>query len=235
MPDYTKFLQQLVSERTKLEEVSLVKLNSRCSTVLQNELPPKEKDPRSFILPCIIVNTTVSNALADLGVSISVMPFSMFKRFGLGTPKPINIVIEMADKSMQSPKGIVENVLVKFDKFIFPMDFVILDIVEDNKVPIILGRPMLATAYAKIDVFGKKICLEVGMEKVVFNANEGRTLLSVGDFLEENDLLPGIDLDSFEVLPDFDDEMGIGLDLDRFGDRDRNFFGEAFFWKLRIP
>ncbi|GJX41679.1 reverse transcriptase domain-containing protein [Tanacetum coccineum] len=130
----------------------------------------------------------------------------------LGTPKPINIVNEMVDKSMQSPKGIVENVLVKFDKFIFPVDFVILNIVEDNKVPIILGRPMLATAYAKIDVFGKKISLEVGMENVVFIANEGRTPLSVGDFLEENDLLPGIDLDSFEVLLDFDDEMGIRLE-----------------------
>ncbi|GJV94304.1 hypothetical protein Tco_1545881 [Tanacetum coccineum] len=185
----------------------MVKLNARCSAVLQNELPPKEKDPRSFIIPCIIGNTTVSNALADLGESISVMPFSMFKRLGLGSPKPVN--------------------------------FVILDIVEDTKVPIILGRPMLATAHARID---KKISLEVGKEKVIFNANEGMTLLSVssidfqvpddfgepenleeflmnddingdlGDFLEENDLLPGIDMDSFGVLSDSDNEMGIGLE-----------------------
>ncbi|GKG15655.1 reverse transcriptase domain-containing protein, partial [Tanacetum coccineum] len=89
----------------------MVKLNSRCSAILQNELPPKKKDPKSFILPCVIGNTTVSNALADLGARISVMPFSTLKRLGLGNPKPINMMIEIADKSMQSPKGIVENVL----------------------------------------------------------------------------------------------------------------------------
>nr|GEV48512.1 hypothetical protein [Tanacetum cinerariifolium] len=101
------------------------------------ELPPKEKDLESIVLPCITSNTIVSNVLADLGASISVMSFSMFKRLGLGKPRPVNMVIEMVDRSMQSPKGIVENVLVKIHKFIFSVDFVILDIVEDNKVPII--------------------------------------------------------------------------------------------------
>ncbi|GJX08855.1 retrovirus-related pol polyprotein from transposon TNT 1-94 [Tanacetum coccineum] len=168
-----------MSEKIKIKEVSMVKLNARCLAVLQNKLPPKEKDPGSFILPCIIGNTTVSNALADLGASISVMPFLMFKRLGLGTPKPISMKIEMAGISMQSPKGIMETFLVIIDKFIFSMDFVILDIVEDNKVPITLGRPMLATAHARIDVFGWKISMEVGKENVIFNANEGRTSLSV--------------------------------------------------------
>ncbi|GJT79388.1 retrovirus-related pol polyprotein from transposon TNT 1-94 [Tanacetum coccineum] len=94
----------------------MVKLNARCSAVLQNELPPKEKDPGSFVLPCIIGNTTVNNSLTDFGASISVMPFSMFKRLGLGNSRRVNMVIEMADRSMQSPKGIVENVLVKIHK-----------------------------------------------------------------------------------------------------------------------
>ncbi|GJW24911.1 DNA damage-inducible protein 1-like protein [Tanacetum coccineum] len=114
-----------------------------------------------------------------------------FKIRGLGSPKPISMVIEILDRSMQSPKGIVENVLVKIDKFNFLVDFLILDIVEDNKVPIILGRPMLATAHARIDVFGRKISLEVGKEKVIFNANEGMTPLAFSDS---------------------DNEMGIGLD-----------------------
>ncbi|GJU09192.1 hypothetical protein Tco_1125622 [Tanacetum coccineum] len=123
-------------------------------------------------MPCAIGTTTVSNALSDLGASISIMPFSLFKRLGLGNPKPINMVIEMADISMQSPKGIVENVVVKINKFIFPVDFIILDKVEDDKVPIILGRPMLATAHARIDVFSKKTSLEVGTEQITFNINE---------------------------------------------------------------
>nr|GEV62920.1 hypothetical protein [Tanacetum cinerariifolium] len=154
--------EELVSNKIQIEELSMVKLNARCFAVLQNELPLKEKDPRSFVLPCIIRNTTISNALADLGAIISVISFSMFKRLGLGNSRSINMVTEMADRSMQSLKGIVENVLVKIRKFIFPLDFVILDIVEDNKLLIILGTPMLATAHARIDVFGGKISLEVG-------------------------------------------------------------------------
>ncbi|GJX35474.1 homeodomain-like protein [Tanacetum coccineum] len=162
----------MVSRESKIEEVSTIKLNARCSTILQNELPPKEKDPGSFILPCAIGATIVSNVLADLGASISIMPFSLFKWLGLGNLKPINMVIEMADRSIQSLKGIVENVLVKINKFIFPVYFIILDIVEDDKVLIILGRPMLATAHVRIDVFSKKISLEVGTKQITFNINE---------------------------------------------------------------
>ncbi|GKD58240.1 retrovirus-related pol polyprotein from transposon TNT 1-94, partial [Tanacetum coccineum] len=162
----------------------MVKSNARCSAILQNELPPKEKDTGNFILPCAIGTTTVSNALADLGASIIIMPFSLFKWLGLGNPKPINMVIEMANRSMQSPKGIVENVLVKINNFIFPVDFIILDIIEDDKVLIILGRPMLATAHARIDVFGKKISLEVGISP------------------NDNDLLPNLENhDTVFLLP----------------------------------
>nr|GEZ67168.1 putative reverse transcriptase domain-containing protein [Tanacetum cinerariifolium] len=86
------------------------------------------------------------------------------------------MVIEMADRSMQSPKGIIENVLVKTNKSVFPVDFIIVDMIEDDKVPIILRRPMLATAQARIDVFGKKISLEVGIEQITFDVNERESL-----------------------------------------------------------
>ncbi|GJS21433.1 putative reverse transcriptase domain-containing protein [Tanacetum coccineum] len=178
------------------------------------ELPPKETDPGSFVLPCIIGNTTVRNAFADLGASISVMPFSMFKRLGLGYLRPVNMVIEMADRSMQSPKGIVENVLVKIHKVIFPVDFVILDIVEDNKVPIILGRPMLATAHARIDIFGGKILVEVGKEQVIFNANEGATPVIVSPIyaIKDFDVIDNIkgpdDLEEFLMDDDLNGNLG---------------------------
>ncbi|GJT17573.1 putative reverse transcriptase domain-containing protein [Tanacetum coccineum] len=93
----------------------------------------------------------------------------------LGNPRLVNMVIEIADRSVQSPKGIVKNVLVKSHKFIFSVDFVILDIIKDDKVPIIQGRPMLATTHARIDVFGGKISVEVGKEEIIFNANQGAT------------------------------------------------------------
>ncbi|GJW98445.1 homeodomain-like protein [Tanacetum coccineum] len=76
------------------------------------------------------------------------------------------MTIEMANKSMQSPKGLKENVLVKISNFVFPVDFVVLNIIEDENVPIILGRPMLATAHAKIQVYGKKISLGVRNDQV---------------------------------------------------------------------
>ncbi|GJX04871.1 putative reverse transcriptase, RNA-dependent DNA polymerase [Tanacetum coccineum] len=158
-------LQKVVSHEIK-------ELPAHYSATLQNKLPPKETGPGSFILPCIIGNQSMSNALADLGASISVMPYSLFKRLGLGSLKPIKMTIEMADRSMQSPKGIKEIVLVKISNFVFLVDFVVLDIMEDENVPIIPGRPMLATAHAKIDVYSKKISLGVGNDQVVFNINK---------------------------------------------------------------
>ncbi|GKA30025.1 DNA damage-inducible protein 1-like protein [Tanacetum coccineum] len=205
-------LKELVSNKIQNEELSMVKLNSRCSVVLQNKLPPKEKDPGSFVLSCIIGNTTVSNALADLGASISVMPFSMFKHLGLGNPRPVNMVIEMADRSMQSPKGIVENILVKIHKFIFPVDFVILDIVEDNKVSIILGRPMLTTSHARIDVFGGKISLEVRKEQVILTPTKESPLRNwnpVEEFQDSDDNL-GIGIDNFVKIDDLWDNLDPG-------------------------
>ncbi|GJS06630.1 putative ribonuclease H-like domain-containing protein [Tanacetum coccineum] len=124
-------------------------------------------------------NHPLSNALADLGASISIMPYSLFKRLELGSLKPIKMAIEMADRSIQSPKGMKENVLVKISNLVFPIDFIILDIAEDKSVPIILGRPMLATAHAKIDVYDKKIPLGVGNNQVIFTINKRESPTSI--------------------------------------------------------
>ncbi|GKB70155.1 putative reverse transcriptase domain-containing protein [Tanacetum coccineum] len=120
------------------------------------------------------------------------------------------MVIEMADRSMQLPKGIVENVLVKINKFIFLVDFIILDMVEDDKVPIILGRPMLATAHARIDVFGKKISLEVGTEQINFDINERESPVVISPICVINNLseINKFDRDLEELLLS-DDDLGI--------------------------
>ncbi|GJZ24582.1 hypothetical protein Tco_0562041 [Tanacetum coccineum] len=144
-------------------------MNPRCSALLQNKLPPKEEDPRSFILPCSIGRLDFNNALADLGASISIMPFSMYKRLGMGKLELINMVIEMADNTKIIPKGIVKNLVIKIDKFIFPVEFVILDMIEDFRMPIILGRPLLATSHAKVDIFRKSISLEGSYKEAYTN------------------------------------------------------------------
>ncbi|GJX68930.1 gag-pol polyprotein [Tanacetum coccineum] len=129
------------------------------TTLLDDALPTKEKDPRSFTLPCVINNLCSNKALADLGASISVMPFLTYTILGLGELAPTKLIVELADRTMKRPKGIAENVLVRIDKFIFPVDFIVLDMPEDIKNPLILERPFLSTAHFKIDVFKRKIAL----------------------------------------------------------------------------
>ncbi|GJR02871.1 DNA-directed DNA polymerase [Tanacetum coccineum] len=130
----------------------------------------KEKDPGSFTLPCYINNVCFDNALADLGASISVMPLSTYLNLGLGELAHTKLTVELADRTVKYPKGIAENMLVGIGKFVFPADFIILDILEDVKVPLILGRLFLSTAHAKIDVFKSKITLRVGDEKIIFKS-----------------------------------------------------------------
>ncbi|GJW40248.1 mitochondrial proton/calcium exchanger protein-like protein isoform X1 [Tanacetum coccineum] len=137
---------------------------------INNSIPRKEKDPGSFTLPCFINNVYFNNALADLGASVSVMPLSTYLNLHLGELAHTKLTVELADRTVKYPKGIVENVLVGIGKFVFPVDFIILDMPEDIKVPLILGRPFLSTAHAKIDVFKRKITLRVGEDKIIFKS-----------------------------------------------------------------
>ncbi|GJY49134.1 reverse transcriptase domain-containing protein [Tanacetum coccineum] len=147
--NYAKHMKDLVANKPRTKEDEEIRMNPRCSALLQNQLPHKEQDPVSFILPCSIGRLDFNNALADLGASINIMPLSMYKLLGMGKLEPINMVIEMADNTKCTHKGIVKKLLVKIDKFIFQVDFVILDMVEDFRMPIILGRPLLATTTLK--------------------------------------------------------------------------------------
>ena len=98
------------------------------------------------------------------------MPLSMFKRMNLGEAKPTTIMLQRADRSYKHPRGVIENVLVKVDKFLFPSDFVILDKEEDDKVSIILGRPFLATRKGQINVQEGELKLRVQGDEVTFHA-----------------------------------------------------------------
>ncbi|GKC08144.1 RNA-directed DNA polymerase, eukaryota, reverse transcriptase zinc-binding domain protein [Tanacetum coccineum] len=112
--------------------------------------------------------------------------------------------IELADNSKRIPKGIVRNLLIKIDKFILPIDFIILDILEDFRMPIILGRPLLATAHARVDVLKKSISLEVGNEKFISKMKSGlpdmqneSVLLIKSNIITEEDELMNIEFDLF--------------------------------------
>ncbi|GJX22106.1 DNA-directed DNA polymerase [Tanacetum coccineum] len=165
MPKGAKVLKDLLSHKEKLKNVaSLVKLSEECSAVIQKSLPKKEGDMGSFWLQCLIGPLAVKNTLADFGECINLMPHSLFQRLGISNLKSTRMSIHLADRSIKYPVRVCENLLVKINKFIFPVDFVVLEIDEDELVPIILGRPFLATAQAVIDVHEGKLSLRVGTD-----------------------------------------------------------------------
>ena len=172
MPSYVKFMKDILSQKRRLADFETVNLTEECSAILQRKLPQKLKDPGSFTIPCTIGNAIFERALCDLGASINLMPLSIFKRLGLGEARPTTVTLQLADRSLKHPRGIIEDVLVKVDKFIFPADFIVLDMEEDKEIPIILGKPFLATGRAMIDVQRDELKLRVQEEEVKFNMFE---------------------------------------------------------------
>ncbi|GJS98808.1 reverse transcriptase domain-containing protein [Tanacetum coccineum] len=169
MPNYGKFLKDLISNKNKIEQISTAFISDEISAMIQNKVPPKLRDPGSFLIPCNFNKALSCNALADLGASINLMPYSLYAKLSLGTLKPTKMSVRLADRSFQYPVGIAENMLVEVGKFTFPVDFVILEMEEDSKIPLILGRPFLHTADAVIRVKQKQLTLGVGTERVIFN------------------------------------------------------------------
>ena len=152
MPNYAKFLKEILSKKKKIAEEGIVNLTATCSAVIQRSLPTKMKDPGSFTIPCSIGKYEFKKALCDSGASINLMPLSVVQRLSMGELILTTITLQMADRSMARPEGVLEDVLIKMGKFIFPVDFVIMKMEEDTQVPMFLGRPFLATGAALIDV-----------------------------------------------------------------------------------
>ena len=172
MPSYVKFMKDILSKERRLSDFKTVNLTKECSVILQRKLPQKLKDRSSFTIPCTIRNFIFERALCDLGASINLMPLPIFKRLGLGEARPTTVTLQLAAKSLKHPRGVIEDVLVKVDKFIFPVDFIVLDMEEDKEIPIILGRPFLATSRAMIDVQRGELKLRVQDDEVKLNVFE---------------------------------------------------------------
>ncbi|XP_062103661.1 uncharacterized protein LOC133814756 [Humulus lupulus] len=169
MLNYSMFMKDVISKKRKLEDYEIVKLMEECSAILKRQLPKKLKDPESFIIPCVIGEVHIEKALCDLGASTNLIPLSIFWKLNLGEVTPTTISLQLVDRSLTYPRGIIEDVLVKIDRFIYLVDFVVLDMEEDQEIPIILGRPFLATGKTLIDVHGGNLTLRVNGEEVKFN------------------------------------------------------------------
>ena len=147
VPRYAKFLKDLCIVKIGLNVDKKAFLIEQVSAIIQCKTSVKYKDPGCPTISVNIGGTCVEKALLDLGAIV--------KQLGLGELNPTTITLSLADRSIKIPKGIVEDVLIQVDKFYYPIDFVVLDTepvaVGANYVPIILGRPFLATSNAIIN------------------------------------------------------------------------------------
>ena len=155
VPTYAKFLKDLCTVKKSLNVNKKAFLTKQVSAIIENKTLVKYKDPGCPSISVNIGGISVEKALLDLGASVNLFPYSMYKRLGLGELKPTSITLSLADRSIKIPKGTIEDVLIQVDRFYYPVDFVVLDTepvaVGPNHVPIILGRPFLATSNAIIN------------------------------------------------------------------------------------
>ncbi|KAJ9535698.1 hypothetical protein OSB04_un001150 [Centaurea solstitialis] len=185
IPTYAKFLEDLISTKRR----SRVILSEECSALITTVCPVKLGDPGSFSIPCSISGISIHRALCDLGASVSLMPLTIASKVQRGELKATNISLQLADRSIKYPVGILEDLPLQVGNFIIPCDFVVLEMVEDVNTPIILGRPFLATAGAIIDVKNGKLSLNVGREKVEFELRKSMGLPSSMDDVQIADAL----------------------------------------------
>ncbi|XP_024964917.1 uncharacterized protein LOC112505210 [Cynara cardunculus var. scolymus] len=196
MPSYVKFLKDILSKKRSLSEFETVYLTKKYSVLLTCKIPPppKLKDMGSFTIPCSIGGKEVGHALCDLGASINLMPLSIFNKLGIREIRPTTVILQLADRSLAYPKGKIEDILVKVDKFIFLANLLVLDYEADRNVPIILGRPFLATGRTLIDVQKGELTMRVNDQYVTFNVfkslkfngeiEECSSIYSVGEDLD---------------------------------------------------
>ncbi|XP_070035694.1 uncharacterized protein [Nicotiana tomentosiformis] len=172
MPGYTKMMKDLMSCKFDFQDLATIILTRTCSTVVTRPIAEKLSDPWSFTIPCTIGNYAFAKALCDLGANINLMPLTIYKRLRIGRARPISMLLQLADRTVKRPSGILDDVLVQVGKFVFPANFVILDYRVDEEIPIILGRPFLATGRALIDCETGELKMRLNDEEITFNVQK---------------------------------------------------------------
>lgn len=173
---YAKFLKDLCTQKRKSKSnvSKKVLLTEQVSSIIQHDTPPKLKDLGTPTVTCTIGNHIINHTLLDLGASVNLLPYSVYEQIGLGVLKPTTITLQLTDRSVRMPQGIIEDVLVKVYKFLFPADFIVLDTEPmqnmQKQTPVILSRPFFATANATINCRTRVMDVSFGNMKVRLNA-----------------------------------------------------------------
>ena len=173
IPAFPNFLKSIMSQSKKLDNVIQVSTEVNVNAFMIGDMPPKLKDPGSFNIPITIRNLTMDRALCDLDASVSLMLYFMHKRLShVNELSPTRMTLQLADHRMVYPKGILYDVDLSVGKLTVPYDFVIMDIPEDVKTAIIVGRPYLAKTSTLIDVAKGKLVMSVGEDRVEFSIHD---------------------------------------------------------------
>jgi len=233
VPSYAKFLKDLCTVKRKLNVKKKTFLIEQVSAFLRNNNVLKYKDPGCPIISCFIGEYKLKRALLDLGASVNLLPYSVFQSLNLGELKPNSVTLLFANRYVKMSRGIVEDVLVQFDKFIYPMDFIVLDtqpVEACNSFPVILGRLFLATSNALINCRNGLVKLSFGnmtLEMNIFNiCKQPRD----NNDLQEVDFTEKLVHDQFQTTSS-------ETEIDEFDDLQMVYFQEeskANSWRLKI-
>nr|GEY82397.1 reverse transcriptase domain-containing protein [Tanacetum cinerariifolium] len=172
MPKFALTLKALIGNKEKLNEMARTPMNEHCSAVILNKLPQKLGDLGKFRIPCEFPGMDECLALADLGASINLMPFSVWEALSLPELTPTCMTLELANRSVSKPIGIAKDVSFKVGVFQFLADFMVVDFEPDPRVPLILGRCFLKTGRALIDVHKGELTLRIGKEAITYNLDQ---------------------------------------------------------------
>nr|XP_027088748.1 uncharacterized protein LOC113710103 [Coffea arabica] len=186
VPKYAKFLKDLCVNKRKLQGDEKIVVGENVLSLFQKKFPPKCGDLGMFTIPCKIGNTRLRNAMLDLGVSINVMPKTVYASLNLGPLKQTEIIIQLADRSNTYPDGLMEDVLVQVNELVFSTGFYVLDMDDENSMnpsPIILGRSFLSTIWTKIDVNEGTLTMEFDVKIVHSNIFKAMRYPTETDFV----------------------------------------------------
>ncbi|XP_070022094.1 uncharacterized protein [Nicotiana sylvestris] len=210
---YTNFMKDLVTKKRSMD-CETIKITHQVSAFVHS-MAPKLEDLDAFIIPCTIGSANFAKALCDLGASINLMPYTVFKTLCIGQPIATSMRFQMADRTMKRSLSIIDDVIVRVDKFILPADFVILDCKVNYEVPIILGRPFLSTGKALVDVEAGDLTFRVGDEKVVFHVRKLMRRTNCTEVCSFVDLVTEVIVDDTSAMVNVDDPLeAVLLNLD---------------------
>ncbi|GJV03925.1 reverse transcriptase domain-containing protein [Tanacetum coccineum] len=198
IPKFNKWLCTLLRNKEKLEEIAITTVNVECSTIILNKVLEKLEDPGKFLIPCALQELNRTNALADFGASINLLPHSIYKQLGLGALKPTRMTLELANRSVFHPMAYAKDVY---------------------------RRPFLRTAKALIDLYEEKLTLKVGNDELVFYAEKSEKnknkqfahAISIIDFLKDEPF-SGSTTIHFDALPPSSSPVKTSDNLEEFAD-----------------